>query len=173
MRHKIEVRSVPLVLVAGLVYALLAVGCASLRTPSPIASMSGTGTTGYLSAEAVPNGLEVLPPPPEPGSAAKAYDEALSLDAMALRNTPRWELATGDADLRGPQVVDTFSCALDASVSEADAPHLYLLMRKVGFDASLSTSAAKEHYRRVRPFVENGEPTCTPGDEEALKGNGS
>jgi len=173
MRHKIEVRSVPVALVAGLVYVLLAAGCASSGTPSPVASMSGTGMTGYLSVEAVPNGLEVLPPPPAPGSAAQAYDESVSRDALALRNTPRWDLATGDADLTLPRAADAFSCALDASVPEADAPHLYLLMRKVGFDASLSTRAAKDQYHRVRPFVENKKPTCTPGDEEALKGNGS
>ena len=173
MRHKIEVQSVPLLLVAGLVYALLVAGCASSGTAFPAASMSGIGTIGHLSADAVPNGLELLPPPPQPGSAAMAYDEASSRVALALRNTPRWELATGDADLTPPRVAGAFSCALDASVPEADAPHLYLLMRKVVEDASLSTRAAKNHYHRVRPFVENREPTCTPGDEEALKGNGS
>lgn len=173
MRHRIEARSVGLLLVPVFVCALLVTGCASPHGPSPAGMAASARETGYLSPDAVPNSLGVLPPPPEQGSAALVYDEAMSREALTLRNTPRWTLACEDADLTLPKAVDTFSCALDTAVSEKDAPHLYLLMARVGADASLSTRAAKEHYHRARPFVENREPTCTPGDEEVLKGNGS
>jgi acid phosphatase (class A) len=45
----------------------------------------------------------VLPPPPEPGSAAQANDEEMSRSALAQRNTPRWMLAIEDADLTFPK----------------------------------------------------------------------
>ena len=115
----------------------------------------------------------MLPPPPEPGSAAQAFDEEMGREALDQRNTPRWMLAIEDADLRFPKAAETFSCALDASVTEEDPPHLYLLMRRTSFDASLSTRAAKGHYQRIRPFVANKGPMCTPDQEESLMESGS
>ena len=175
MRPTFEIRRTSLVLVAALASALFIAGCASSGRPSLAGAPSVTrpDTAGYLSPEAVPNGVEVLPPPPEPGSAAQAFDEELSREALARRNTPRWKLAIEDADLTFPKAADTFSCALDAPVTEEDAPHLYRLMGRVSYDASLSTRAAKSHYHRIRPFVANKEPSCTPDEEESLMGNGS
>ncbi len=175
MRPMNEIRRASLVLAAALASALFITGCASSGRPSlaGAAPVARPHTAGYLSPEALPNGLEVLPPPPEPGSAAQAFDEELSRKALARRDTARWMLAIEDADLTFPNAADTFSCAMDAPVTGEDAPHLYLLMRRTSYDASLSTRAAKSHYHRIRPFVENKEPSCTPDAEESLMGNGS
>src|SRR5208283_347853 len=45
------------------------------------------------------------------------------------------------------------------------------LLHRSLIDASRSTSAAKDHYKRVRPFIVNKEPICTPdaGKERLLK----
>jgi acid phosphatase (class A) len=72
-----------------------------------------------------------------------------------------------------PQAAGAFSCALKAPITEQDTPHLYMLLRRTLTDAGLSTYPAKDHYNRVRPFVVNKEPTCTPDDEKFLKTNGS
>ena len=40
-------------------------------------------------------------------------------------------------------------------------------------DAGLSTYRAKNKYQRPRPFMVNGEPICTPAEEERLKKSGS
>ena len=124
---------------------------------------------GYLSPKAVPSSLVLLPPPPAAGSAAFALDEEISRRSFALRGTPRWSLAVSDADLSFPNVAGTFSCALNAPITEEDTPHLYLLLRRTSTDLGLSTSAAKDHYQRARPFISNKEPICTP-DEEARLG---
>jgi acid phosphatase (class A) len=100
-----------------------------------------------------------------------ANDEEASRKGLALRGTPRWTLAIEDADLR--QAAGTFSCAVNAPVTERETPHLYMLMRRVSTDAGRSTSAAKDYYGRPRPFAVNSEPTCTPGEEESLRTNGS
>ncbi|MGD0656866.1 MAG: phosphatase PAP2 family protein [Syntrophorhabdales bacterium] len=175
MRRANEIRRTSLVLVAALASALFVTGCASSGSPSlaNAPSVARPHRAAYLSPEALPNGVEVLPPPPEPGSAAQALDEEMSRRALAQRNTPRWMLAIEDADLRFPKAVETFSCALDASVTEEDAPHLYLLMRRTSYDASLATGAAKSYYHRIRPFVANKEPMCTPDQEESLMESGS
>jgi acid phosphatase (class A) len=128
---------------------------------------------GYLSSEALPNSLALIPPPPAAGTAALALDEEVSRISAELRGTPRWTLAAEDADLRFPQAAGTFTCALNAPVTELDTPHLYMLLRRSLADAGLSTYAAKDHYRRTRPFVAHNQPTCTPGDEPQLRDDGS
>ena len=128
---------------------------------------------GYLASNALPNSLALLPTPPAAGSAALALDEDFSRKSLNLRGTPRWALATEDADLMFPHAAGTFSCALNAPITEQDTPHLYMLMRRSLADAGLSTYSAKNEYKRARPFTFNKEPTCTPDDETNLRGDGS
>jgi len=75
--------------------------------------------------------------------------------------------------LRFPKVAGTFSCALNAPVTEHDTPHLYDLLRRIRTDASNATNRAKNKYARTRPFVENKQRTCKPDDEQGLRNNGS
>jgi acid phosphatase (class A) len=128
---------------------------------------------GYLAPEALPNSLALIPSPPATGSAALALDEEFSRQSLDLRGTPRWKLAAEDADLMFPSAAGTFSCALNAPITEQDTPHLYMLMRRSLSDAALSTYTAKDHYKRARPFVVNKEPTCTPEKETRLRDDGS
>jgi acid phosphatase (class A) len=137
--------------------------------PAPVSER----VAGYLPAEAIPDSMALLPPPPAPGSPALATDEAVSRESLALRGTPRWELAKRDADLSFPEGAEVFACAVNAPINEQDTPHLYLLLRRTLADASNSTKRAKDYYRRPRPFVVNGKPSCTPDDETALAKNGS
>jgi acid phosphatase (class A) len=125
---------------------------------------------GYL---VMLNSVSLLPPSPAPDSAAQALDNAISEQKLGLRGTPRWTMATEDADLQFPHAAGTFSCALNAPITECDTPHLYRLIYRMLDDASHATAAAKKCYHRDRPFVVNGKPTCTPNDEEALRKNGS
>ena len=92
----------------------------------------------------------------------------VSRKSLSMRGTLRWTLAAEDANLTFPQAAGTFSCALNAPITEQDTPHLYILLRRARTDASFSTNAAKDHYNRTRPFVVNKEPTCAPADEKAL-----
>ena len=46
-------------------------------------------------------------------------------------------------------------------------------MRRTLADAGLSTYAAKNYYKRERPFMLNNTPICTPDDEELLRIDGS
>jgi acid phosphatase (class A) len=154
----------------------IAAGCASFEKqsePAAVPEIRPGILAGYLQPKALPNSLALLPPPPAAGSAAFALDQEVSRKSFALRRTPRWKLAAEDADLMFPQAAGTFSCALDAPITEKDTPHLYMLLRRTLADAGLSTYKAKDHYSRTRPFVVNNEPTCTPGEEEHLKKDGS
>jgi len=151
-------------------------GCASSAIPSQPATMpgvSGSVPAGYLPSNAIPNSVALLPSPPAPDSVAFSLDEEVSKKSLALRGTPRWTLATEDADLNFPRAAGAFSCALNAPITEQNAPHLYLLLRRTLLDVAHSTYAAKDRYKRARPFVVNKQPICTPADEKQLMESGS
>jgi len=102
-----------------------------------------------------------------------ALDEEVARRSIALHGTPRWAQATLDADLRFPGAAGAFSCALGVAITEASTPHLHQLLRRTLRDAALSTSTAKAHYKRPRPFLSNKAPICTPADQAALETDGS
>jgi len=128
---------------------------------------------GYLDQKTLPNSLKLIPKAPVQGSAAQKLDDAVSQKYLALQGTPRWEMAKKDADLSFPNAAKIFSCALGVPVNKKQTPHLYLLLRRTLADAGLATYSAKDHYQRVRPFMLNRKPICTPEDREGLKKDGS
>ncbi|MGC4028094.1 MAG: phosphatase PAP2 family protein [Steroidobacteraceae bacterium] len=128
--------------------------------------------SGYLSANQLPDSSKLLPAPPAAGSAAKAADEDIHRQAAALRGTPRWDLAAQDANL-GPDALRAFSCAVGLELSEKQTPATIKLLRGATSDTARSTDAAKNLYKRVRPFVEHDESTCYAPQEPMLRNNGS
>ena len=163
MRYITKNSSILFALVGVLAYVALTTGCASsgrLSQPVAVPEVAPGYLAGYLSPEAFPNSLALLPPPPSAGSAALALDEEVSQKNLALRGTPRWALANEDANLMFPEAAGTFSCALNAPITEQDTPHLYRLLRRTLMDAARSTNRAKDHYSRTRPFAVNKEPIC-------------
>ena len=149
-------------------------GCAAgSRKPETVPEFLPGLLQGYLPKEAIPNSLALLPAPPAAGSAAFTLDEDVARKSVALRGTERWTQATLDADLSFPNAADTFSCALNAPITEEGTPHLYMLLRRTLTDAGLSTYAAKNKYQRQRPFLLNKEAICTPGEQAAIGKDGS
>ena len=150
---------------------------AGTTAPTPashsMAAVEAPRATGYLDKAAVPDSVLLVPPPPAAGSPGMALDEAVSRQALALRETPRFAQATADAELSFPAGAAQFACALGIPVDAARTPHLYRLLERSRVDASAATRAAKNLYQRARPFTVNGQPTCTPQDEGELRGNGS
>ena len=152
--------------------------CATTPAPAPQPAPKSPGSSlgflpGYLQTDALPNSLLLLPPPPAVGAPAFAADEDAYRSTRALRGTPRWGLAVQDADLHFPDSLGAFSCAINAPITEQDTPYLYQLLRRATTDAAMATNAAKDHYKRRRPFAEYNEESCTPKDESILRGNGS
>ncbi|WP_442683092.1 acid phosphatase [Stenotrophomonas sp. JC08] len=127
---------------------------------------------GYLDTAQLPDSIALLPPPPAAGSAAFALDEQVN-QARSLRGTPRWEQAIADANLQFPAAASIFACAIGTEISEQNAPRLYGLLRRTRTDAAVVSDAAKHQHNRTRPFMANGESTCTPDKEAGLAENGS
>lgn len=152
------------------------VGACAGRTTheNPMAPAVGAGAAaGYLANSEIPASLALLSVPPAAGSVAFALDEAISVEARALRNSARWQQAAEDANTSFPRAASTYACTLDVDINEKDTPRLYTLLRRVIQDARRATTAAKGKYARTRPFVAFNESTCTPADEALLRTNGS
>lgn len=150
----------------------LLAACASPARQAPAPGGTTTGAVvvpesrpgqsiGYLDAPAF-NSRALLPAPPAPGSAAQAHDDAIAARSLALHGTARWRQATVDADLTFPAAEPLFACALGVEIDSARTPHLVRLLRRSLADASNAGRAAKDHWQRGRPFVQNGAPVCTP-----------
>ena len=153
---------------------------AACSTPPPISPEAvgevrpGSGILkGYLDRKDLPNALALLPPPPAAGSPAEAADLEAYRAFVGLRGSPRWELASRDADLSFPALVRPFACALGMPISTERTPHLAMLLRRSMIDAGLATYTAKDHYNRVRPFVARKEASCSPVEEPRLVKDGS
>lgn len=135
--------------------------------------IGGNKERGYLPVDDVPDSLGLLPPPPAEGSASFALDLTYSQKSFSLRNTPAWALAIQDADLSFPNAAGAYSCALGLPLDEKHTPHLYALLKKVKQDAGAATGAAKDRYKRPRPFMINDAQFCTPDDRARLAAGGS
>ncbi len=168
-----------------LALALLA-GCATHPAPAPLAAAPppatlaevgeirpGSGIArGYLPSEALPDSLALMPAPPAPGTSALAADEE-ALAAAIAAPAERFQLAASDADLKWPHVIASYEAILGTSISGPSTPHTAMLVRRAMIDAGLSTSRAKAHYKRTRPFAAKQLASCTPKDEAMLRGDGS
>jgi acid phosphatase (class A) len=128
---------------------------------------------GYLAPSTVPDSLLLLPLPPATGSAAEARDVEWSKAALVLRGSARWDLATADAELFAPTSTAAMSCAAGFAIGEKETPVIQKLLRRVTADLGLSGYAAKNKYKRARPFMVNDQPSCTPDWEAKLRLDGS
>ena len=130
-------------------------------------------SAGYLGADRLPDDLALLPPPPAEGSVKLRRDHDAEKRALALRGTPRWELAKLDADIFNANAANTMACAAGFVIGPETTPRLNTLLRRAMSDLGRASTASKARYNRPRPFVGNGQPTCTPDQEGVLRGNGS
>ncbi|WP_369935483.1 acid phosphatase [Xanthomonas tesorieronis] len=166
-------RSAALALLA---LALAACSTSPARAPTAAQAMAEAEpgkAIGYLAPAAVPASLQLLPAPPAEDSPGQALDQAVNHEALALRGSARWHQAARDADLSFPSGAGQFACALGVAIDAQRTPHLYTLLERSRIDASAATKAAKNHYRRPRPFMLNQQPVCTPDDEDGLRHSGS
>ena len=127
----------------------------------------------YLAAGQATDSVALLPPPPAPGSAAEARDREAMRAALALRGSPRWDQAMIDAELLVPDATAVMSCAAGFTINSRATPAIDKLLKRATADLGLSGSAAKRKYQRARPFMDNGEPSCSPGWEPLLRKDGS
>lgn len=146
--------------------------CAAACLASTVAltarARDAAGPTGYLAPGAF-DILAVLPPAPRPGDARAVADRAIFAATRALKDTPRWALATNDVKLAPADLFRDFSCAVGVTLTPEAAPQTARLIRRAAFDTGAQSAIAKTFYKRERPFQIDAGPICQPADE--LKGS--
>lgn len=128
---------------------------------------------GYLEPAELPDSVVLVPAPPAKDSPAFARDTDASKRGLTLRGTPRWDVATSDANVFVPGDTDAMSCAAGIAIGADTTPATNRLLRRTMIDFGISTGGAKKKYQRARPFMENGQPTCSPAHEVYLRKDGS
>lgn len=120
----------------------------------------------YLSDEAAPDTLAILPPPPAWHSAAEAADRAAFTMTRALVGSPRWDLATNDVAEGASALLEDFACVLGQRLDTARVPQLIMLLDRARLDIARGNRAPKLHYRRLRPFIGNEATICVARNEK-------
>jgi len=121
--------------------------------------------TGYLKPGDI-DVLAVLPPAPVAGDPRYDADRAIFRNTRKLVGTPRWDMAVNDADSHPDAMLRDFSCAVGVDLTPANAPKTVALVEKVAVNTQHQTWLAKEHYKRLRPFLIDDGKVCQ--SKEAL-----
>lgn len=125
-----------------------------IEMASPAAPMRG-----YLAPAARPDLTKVLAAPPQPGSPRALADAAIFDQSRALKDTPRWALATDDVN---GSFYHHYEEALGVALTPEQAPILTALLERSGADRSV-VGVAKTHWGTQRPYVgKDSAPVCEP-----------
>lgn len=127
----------------------------------------------FLAQKDLPDATKFIPAPPDTSSIAYLNDFNRYHWGRSMRNTARGKQAVCDASVDIDSVLQGFSAAFGMPITKASMPELHYLMHRVENDASLSVRGAKKKYMRKRPYVQFGEATSVPNDEEELRNTGS
>ena len=145
----------------GLILAATVVlgGCAN-GDQSASAAGSAKEAAGYLAPAQRPQTIGVLPPAPQAGTARYEADRQIFKATRQLQGTPRWTLATSDADGATPAMLRGFSCAVGVPLDAAQLPRLVNLLDRAGADADHVNTPVKQANRRQRPFQIDDGAVC-------------
>jgi len=127
---------------------------------------------GYLGAQHLPDHAVFLPPPPAAGSPVAAADLAIFQQTRKLENGPRWQLAASDDQVNHKALLADFGCAVGLDLSAVDAPALSRVLIRSTADLFPLVGAAKDAYKRPRPYTEHEGPICiAPTDDLTASGS--
>ena len=136
---------------------LLAIALIAVATTATVGIASQQ--RGYL-ADSAFDILAVLPPAPVKGDARYQADRKIFKATRRMIGTPRYALATRDADYRQSALMTDFSCAVGVSLTPEKAPLTKALVGRALVDTEEQTIAAKNYYKRLRPFLIDGGAIC-------------
>lgn len=140
------------------IHSLLAIALASVVFTTALGAKK---EQGYL-ADGAFDLLQILPPAPTKGDARYKADRTIFKQTRKMISTPRYQLATSDADYTQPALMRDFSCSIGVALTPENAPRTKALVDRALVDTEGQTVRAKDYYKRLRPyFIDQGE-ICQP-----------
>jgi acid phosphatase (class A) len=113
---------------------------------------------GYLQGDAAPDTLRILPPAPVAGTPRYEADRAEFRATRAMKDSPRWTLATNDVDEN--LILKDMACSIGVELTPQNAPRTAALLARMRKDVSSGTNRTKDVYKRQRPYLIDDGPTC-------------
>lgn len=113
--------------------------------------------SGYL-GDAADRTIDLLGPPPAPGSPRAEADRAIYRATRAMKGTPRWTMAQADFNARA--VVGNMSCAIGVRIDPATMPATMKLILHMAPDITRAVDAPKAASARPRPYKTDPGETC-------------
>jgi acid phosphatase (class A) len=141
-----------------------------IRTISVIAFAAAATLTiaadtppGYLPANTV-DLIKIIPPAPQSGEIRYETDRKVFKATRSTQGSARWQLATDDVPSSIGAMMKDFSCAAGVTLSPTATPATYKLLSNASADTGAATNAAKDHWKRQRPFLIDKGPVCDDKD---------
>lgn len=134
----------------------------------PAAVIGQQKSLDYLAAGAL-DMTRILPPAPKPGDPRYRNDRAIFRATRHWLGTPRGDLATRDVQTAVPAMADAFSCSLGIKLTPQIAPRTMALIARAGITANAQSQAAKDFFKRLRPYQIDKGRTCQ--DPKQLAGS--
>ncbi len=120
---------------------------------------------GYL--DAVPDITRVVPPPPRKADARYEADRRVFRATRSMLSSARGQLAIHDVAYTMPDLMRDFSCAAGVKLSPETTPATLRLLMNADTDTQKANEAAKQSWKRLRPFQIDQGPICQSKDELA------
>jgi len=120
---------------------------------------------GYLSTPV--DITAVVPDAPQKGDIRYEADRKVFRATRRMLDTPRGRLATADVPSSVIDVMKDFSCAAGVKLSPETTPATYRLLAEANADTARANNLAKDHWKRLRPFLIDNGPVCDSKEELA------
>ena len=124
---------------------------------------------GYLNAQQIKGLLQLIPPPPEPGSPQDKLDQQRYRQSAAGAGSAAWQRASDQKSVNSAGYRQHLSCALGATVDPKSAPIVSAVLGRAMADAAPAYATAKDYFQRERPFTTDAGRTCDP---DSARNNG-
>jgi acid phosphatase (class A) len=123
---------------------------------------------GYVADRPLLSLLRLLPPPPDAGSGEAKADQYLHRESRRGIGGVEWRKAQGQLGIGSADYQKAVACAVGATINYKTTPATMTLLIRAGADLSRAVTAAKDYYKRPRPFTIDRGKACDP--ESAVDG---
>jgi len=134
-----------------------------------IATQLGAAEAKYLTPATMPDGIALLPPPPEPGSAEDREDTEMAFRVYSTRTPEQYALGKEETRL----TVFGFARMVGPWFRPDKCPKTEALFKQVEADARVATSGVKAHFKRLRPCNADPERFSNPIEPAKTNNNGT
>ncbi len=129
--------------------------------------MTITGLTeAQIGNNSSPSLARVLDPPPFEDSYHFYGDVSPYWKAKGERNGPRGDQAITDASLNDNDIINGFALSAGISLSSSSTPRISSLISTLKLMLGLYAFSMKDVWHRNRPYVQLGDTTAVPADED-------